>query len=320
MKSTSFVLLFLIFSGILQAQFSYEPSAEHPFGLPNPEAPQQILDFAPLIGECDCKSVSRNPDQTWAEAVDMVWRFKYIMNGMAVQDETLKSDGKHAGSIRQFIADSTRWYVHYYNSALPSTVLPAWEGVKQEEGKIVLYREQKAPNGMEGFYRLTFSDMSETGFKWAGEWVNTDESIVFPTWKIDCTKRTGTNDTAEKERLMQGVREFSKAYMAGDYDAIADAYTTDGKIFPNNAPIIEGREAIKKRWIIPEGSRILHHEINPDEIRFLGDYAYDYGTYNGKTLTKGGEEIPWRGKYVVVWKKVGEDWKMYLDIWNRIAD
>ncbi len=320
MRTTLTFLSFALFTGILQAQFNYEPSVEHPFGLPNPDAPQQLLDFAPLIGECDCKSVNRKPDQTWADPVDMVWRFKYIMNGMAVQDETLKSDGKHAGSIRQFIADSTRWYVHYYNSAAPTTVLPVWEGVKHEEGKIVLYRDQQAPNGMEGKYRLTFSDMSETGFKWAGEWVNMDESIVFPTWKIDCTKRTGTNDTAEKEKLMKGVRAFSKAYMDGDYDAIADAYTTDGKIFPNNAPIIEGREAIKKRWIIPEGSKILHHEINPDEIRFLGNYAYDYGTYNGKTLTKDGKEISWKGKYVVVWQKVGEDWKMYLDIWNRIAD
>ncbi|MEM7380472.1 MAG: nuclear transport factor 2 family protein [Bacteroidota bacterium] len=320
MRTTLILLSFVLFTGILQAQFNYEPSAEHTYGLPNPDAPQQLLDFAPLIGECDCKSVSRKPDQTWADPVDMVWRFKYIMNGMAVQDETLKSDGKHAGSIRQFIADSTRWYVHYYNSAAPTTVLPVWEGVKHEAGKIILYREQTAPNGMEGFYRLTFSDMSETGFKWVGEWVNTDESIVFPTWKIDCTKRTGPNDTAEREKLMQGVRAFSRAYMDGNYDAIADAYTTDGKIFPNNAPIIEGREAIKKRWIIPEGSKILHHEINPDEIRFLGDYAYDYGTYNGKTLTKGEKEISWKGKYVVVWKKVGEDWKMYLDIWNRIAD
>ncbi len=242
------------------------------------------------------------------------------MNGMGVQDETLKADGKHSGSIRQFIADSTRWYVHYYSSGSPSTVLPAWEGNKNEEGKIVLYREQTAPNGMDGFYKITFSEMDAEGFNWLGEWVTPDESISFPTWKIECKRRTGTSDMAEKAKIMEGIRNFSKAYVAGDYDAIADAYTTDGKIFPNNAPIIEGREAIKKRWIIPEGSKTLHHEINPEEINFLGNYAYDYGRYNGKTLTKEGVEVSWKGKYVVVWKKVDEQWKMYLDIWNRIRD
>lgn len=185
-----FLLCLLCFSLFTYSQYNFEPSAEYPFGQPNPQAPSQVQDFAPLIGECDCKSVRRNADQSWAEPSDMIWRFKYIMNGMAVQDETLKADGSHSGSIRQFIADSTRWYVHYYNSGAPSTALPVWEGTKNEEGSIVLYKAQKAPNGMDGFYRLTFSEMDEKGFKWAGEWVSVDESIVYPTWKIDCIRRT----------------------------------------------------------------------------------------------------------------------------------
>ena len=171
-----------------QDDYNYEPNAKNPFGTANPNAPDQIKDFQPMIGECKCKSETRKPDQSWAQPIDMVWRFKYIMNGMAVQDETLKEDGRHSGSIRQFIADSSRWYVHYYSSGAPSTTLPVWEGNKNEEGKIILYRPQKAPNGMEGYYRLTFSDMSDKGFNWIGEWVNTDETIVFPTWKIACTR------------------------------------------------------------------------------------------------------------------------------------
>jgi len=54
---------------------------------------------------------------------------------------------------------------------------------------MVLYKEQKAPNGMAGFYKITFSEMTEDGFKWSGDWVNPDESIVYPTWKIECIKR-----------------------------------------------------------------------------------------------------------------------------------
>ena len=65
---------------------------------------------------------------------------------MAVQDETLKSDGKHSGSIRQYLP------------------------------------------GMEGLFRLTFYDITNNGFKWIGEWVNKDETIEYPTWKIDCKK------------------------------------------------------------------------------------------------------------------------------------
>jgi hypothetical protein len=65
--------------------------------------------------------------------------------------------------------------------------------------------------------------------------------------------------------------------MHGDYETMAMAYTEDGKIFPDNSAVIAGREAIKKRWILPEGSSILHHEIRPEEINIIEDTAYDYG-------------------------------------------
>lgn len=181
-------LCFLMVNTLVFGQYDYEPSDLDPFGKPHPEAPQGIMDFQPLIGESTCQSVTRNQDGTWADSIQMLWRFKYIMNGWAVQDETLKADGRHSGSIRQFNQDSAKWYVHYYASAGPSPTLSSWEGSKNDEGNIVLYREQKAPNGMDGFYRLTFSNISNTHFDWAGEWVNTDESIVYPTWRIYCKK------------------------------------------------------------------------------------------------------------------------------------
>lgn len=188
MKILVTILLSIFSTSITIAQYDYEPTATHPFGQPHPDAPQQLKDFEPMIGVCDCKSTSRTPDGSWSDAVDMRWTFKYIMNGMAVQDETLKADGKHSGSIRQFIADSSKWYVHYYSSNAPSVVLPTWEG-KKKDGAIVLYRDQKSPNGIDGFYRLTFYDMSKTGYKWIGEWVSKDESIEYPTWKIDCARK-----------------------------------------------------------------------------------------------------------------------------------
>ncbi|NNK28444.1 MAG: hypothetical protein HKP06_09405, partial [Flavobacteriaceae bacterium] len=63
------VILLPIFlcTTLLFSQYEYEPSNEFPFGRAHPEAPEQVKDFQPMIGECNCKSVLRNPDQTWAE-------------------------------------------------------------------------------------------------------------------------------------------------------------------------------------------------------------------------------------------------------------
>ena len=188
MKSLLTISLALI-TTITFAQYKYDASEKFPFGQANPEAPQQIKDYQAMIGTCNCTSESKKPDGTWAEPVDMTWTWKYILNGMAIQDETLKADGSHSGSIRQYIADSSKWYVHWYSSKTPSTTFPVWEGNKKGDGTIVLYNEQKAPNGADGFFRLTFYDMSETGYKWIGEWVDKTESVVFPTWKINCIRQ-----------------------------------------------------------------------------------------------------------------------------------
>lgn len=313
MKSLFIVTVLL--SAFSFSQNQYSVSDTNPYGLPNPDAPEHIKDFEGVIGKCNCTSVTRNQDQTWAEPEQMTWEWKYIMNGTAIQDETLKEDGSHSGSIRQFIADSSKWYVHWYSSKTPSTTLPTWEGTKKENGNIVLYRDQTAPNGMEGFYRLTFYDISDEGYKWIGEWTDKTEKVVFPTWKIDCKKeKSGLSDL---DIIKKNTKAFSQAYMDGDIDKLVNMYTTDGKIFPNNRDILSG-EQLANYWQLPEGVKILYHKITSLDVSIENDTAYDYGYYEGKTLTKDKEEVSWRGKHILIWKKVDGNWKIYLDIWNSI--
>lgn len=316
MKSLLSFLLLFSFLGF--SQNDYSVSDTNPHGLPNPKAPKQIKDYEGLIGKCNCKSISRKQDQTWADSVDMTWEWKYVMNGMAVQDETIKADGKHSGSIRQFIADSSKWYVHYYSTSSPSTSLPTWEGGKTENGNIVLYRDSTAPNGTKGWYRLTFYDINDLGYKWVGEWTDKTETTTFTTWKIDCKKEKNTK--TDLEVINDNISAFSKAYMDGDIDELVSMYTDDGKIFPNNLKIMVGKTDLKSYWTIPKDVKISHHKVTPTEIKIENDIAYDYGYYEGKTLTKNKKEVSWQGKYIIVWKKIDDQWKIYLDIWNNVSD
>lgn len=122
------------------------------------------------------------------------------------------------------------------------------------------------------------------------------------------------------EQILANTKAFSAAVVAGDLDGIVDAYTEDGKIFPNNRPILEGREALAAYWKPGPDYRTSYHLLTPLEIKVTGDEARDYGTFEGRTVGPEGEETSWRGKYVVVWKKVDGEWKMYLDIWNASPD
>ena len=119
-------------------------------------------------------------------------------------------------------------------------------------------------------------------------------------------------------RILENITQFSDYVMAGDYENIGAAYTEDAKIFPNNTDIIEGRAKITSYWKPSGEARTVYHKITPSEIKIIGKEAYDYGYYECITRSANGEETSWRGKYVIVWKKIEGDWKIYLDIWNRI--
>lgn len=118
--------------------------------------------------------------------------------------------------------------------------------------------------------------------------------------------------------IRQNITNFSAHLVAGDIDALLDAYTSDARIFPHGEEILQG-EAIRRYWTPNEKSKITFHRIMPEEIKILGNEAYDWGYYEGKSLTADGKEAYWKGKYVIIWKEVAPgEWKMYLDIWNRV--
>ena len=190
MKHVFQTLLFIVLGVGLQGQTvierPYEPNEEFPFGRLNPEAPEQVGDFAPVIGHWVCKSLARNGDGSWQDTTLMEWRFKYIMNGTAVQDEVWR-DNNYAGSIRQYQPDSAKWVVSYFSYPSVPYSPGVWHG-ERNDSTILLFKDQTAPNGMAGWYRINFEHFSENHFDWRGEWVNKDQTFTYPTWKIGCAR------------------------------------------------------------------------------------------------------------------------------------
>ncbi len=127
-----------------------------------------------------------------------------------------------------------------------------------------------------------------------------------------------SGDEKDIQQLLVNIKDFSSQVMASNYQEIGNAYTEDAKIFPYNKEIIAGRQNIIKYWILPKGVRTKYHKITPKEIKIVGNEAYDYGYYEGTTIRANGSESNWKGKYVIIWRKVAGKWKIYLDIWNPI--
>lgn len=140
--------------------------------------------------------------------------------------------------------------------------------------------------------------------------------IVLYHHQMFCQNYVGKKE--DITQIIENTRSFSEYVNTNNYKMITESYTDDAKIFPQKGEILKGKQAILKYWTLPEGIRTINHKITQHEITIIKNTAYDYGVYQGTTIKKDGTMSNWNGKYVIVWKKVGKDWKIYLDIWNNI--
>jgi ketosteroid isomerase-like protein len=96
--------------------------------------------------------------------------------------------------------------------------------------------------------------------------------------------------------------------------AVATHYTEDAVVLPPGAEMIKGRSAIQSFWK-GAAEQIGDIRLTAVDVKPLGtDAAREIGTFSLKTKDQQPQEIT--GKYVVVWEKVGGDWKLATDIWN----
>src|SRR5215212_7470549 len=108
--------------------------------------------------------------------------------------------------------------------------------------------------------------------------------------------------------------EWAAAFNKGDSHAVAELYTEDAYVLPAGAEMVHGRQAIQGFW--DNAMRQLGDgKLTTVDVQPLGpETAREIGTFSFKAKGNQPEEIT--GKYVVVWRKVNDEWKLATDIWN----
>ena len=125
-------------------------------------------------------------------------------------------------------------------------------------------------------------------------------------------------DTGADEQAIRGhVDRWLQLVKAKDAAGIAALYAEDGAVMPPNAPIGKGRAAIQQTWASMMRTPGFDLTIAPEQIvvSSSGDMALDRGTYS-LTIAPDGTTQTDTGKYVVVWRKIGSEWKAAADIFN----
>ena len=120
-------------------------------------------------------------------------------------------------------------------------------------------------------------------------------------------------------RAIDSVRDAHvSALNADDARAWAALFTDDGVQMPPNMPVNIGRSAIE-HWSTGFLDMFgVEFALSVDEVRVLGEWAFERGTYTiGLNPKSGGPSMQDVGKYITIYqKKSGDSWRMARDIWN----
>lgn len=122
---------------------------------------------------------------------------------------------------------------------------------------------------------------------------------------------------ADEQAIRGQVERWLQLVKAKDAASIAGLYAQDGAVMPPNAPIGKGAAAIQQTWASMMGTPGFDLTFTPEQILVssAGDMALDRGTYR-LTVAPDGKAQTDTGKYVVVWRKIGGEWKAAADIFN----
>jgi uncharacterized protein (TIGR02246 family) len=108
-------------------------------------------------------------------------------------------------------------------------------------------------------------------------------------------------------------RDFVNAFARGDAAGMGALYTTSGQLLPAHSDVVTGRQAIQAFWQAVMEMGIREATLETVELEAYGDSANEVGRYTLRG--DAGQELD-RGKYVVIWKREGGQWKLHRDIWN----
>jgi uncharacterized protein (TIGR02246 family) len=121
-------------------------------------------------------------------------------------------------------------------------------------------------------------------------------------------------DLQQARREIDGInRRYCETLRRGDAAGLMNFFVEDARSLQSNAPAYEGRAKIQATYEALVAAGITEMTLTTLGLWGNEGMLSEEGAY--VFADKSGQEID-RGKYIVLWKKVGTEWKLFRDCFN----
>jgi uncharacterized protein (TIGR02246 family) len=122
----------------------------------------------------------------------------------------------------------------------------------------------------------------------------------------------GAQEKSEIERLNA---QFAELFNQGDAEGVAALYADDAVVLPPGSGIVKGKAEIQAFWK-KAAETFGDVKLTTVDVKPLGENAArETGYFSLRTKSVPSQEVT--GKYIVVWQRIGGEWKLGADIWNE---
>lgn|SRR5512147_168843 len=110
--------------------------------------------------------------------------------------------------------------------------------------------------------------------------------------------------------------EWAQHWNAGDLDKVVAIYAEDAVYQAPHHVAVHGRNAIQKYLQTPLRHGVSDLAFEVTYIKQQGPVAWDVGTYRMHVPQNDGTHKEDHGKYLTVWRRIGNRWLIAADAWS----
>jgi ketosteroid isomerase-like protein len=118
--------------------------------------------------------------------------------------------------------------------------------------------------------------------------------------------------------LKQMVQSWSDKYASALNSPAAKGagsfFASDADLLPPGPDNLKGPDAIQAFWAAVAEHYHNARLVTVDAAQMGTDYIREIGTYYAEPKNASGPNLS--GKYVFIWRKIGDDWKIWTDVWT----